>query len=135
MIDQAKRKNAAAMGALELAYLGDCVYELFVREAVIAQGARKVSALHKIVSSYVCASAQAEAAAAVFEHLAEDEKAVFMRARNVGHHFVPHGCTHSQYSRATALEALLGYLYLSGDSERLKQLCGFCMSNSGAKPL
>jgi len=130
LTDELKRKKAADLGALEFAYIGDCVYELFVREAVIACGTRKVSALHKVVTSYVCAPAQADAAKAIFEMLNENEKAIFIRARNAGHHSVPKGCTISQYSRATALEAVLGYLYLCGESERLQELCEFCMSHN-----
>ena len=113
--------------ALALAYIGDCVYELLVRTEQLFQVPMKMSQLHRRTTSRAKATAQAEAARRVFPLLTEEEKAVFLRGRNTKlHHQAPKGTTTAEYSQATALEALFGWLYLAGRQERLVELFRAC---------
>ena len=107
-------------GSLELAYLGDTVYDLYVRSHLVAKGGR-VGALHKRAIRYVCAHAQAEALSRVEEALTGEEAAVVRRARNT-RQSPPKNADPAEYHRATALEALIGYLYVTGRRERLREL-------------
>ena len=107
-------------GSLELAYLGDTLYDLYVREHLIARGG-KVHALHKQAVSLVCAHAQAGALARVEPLLTPDEADVVRRARNA-RQTPPRNADIGEYHRATALEALVGYLYVTGRRERMNEL-------------
>jgi len=107
-------------GSLELAYLGDTVYDLYVRSHLVQKGGR-VGALHRKAISFVCAHAQAEAFGRIEELLTEEEAAVARRARNVNQN-PPKNADPGEYHRATALEALLGWLYATGRRERLHEL-------------
>lgn len=106
-------------GSLELAYLGDTVYDLHVRSHLVQKGGR-VRALHKQAISFVCAHAQSEALGRIEEMLTEQEAAVVRRARNTNQS-PPKNADPGEYHRATALEALIGYLYVTGQSERLDE--------------
>jgi len=123
-----KEMNPKLLSPLNLAYIGDCIYELMVREAVVAQANRPVSELNKESVKYVTAKAQTAAYEAIKDRLTEEETAVFRRGRNakVGHS--PKSATHGEYHTATGVEALFGYLYLSGREERLKELFGCIIS-------
>jgi len=107
-------------GSLELAYLGDTVYDLYVRSHLVQKGGR-VGALHRKAISFVCAHAQAEAFGRIEELLTEEEAAVARRARNATQN-PPKNADPGEYHRATALEALLGWLYATGRRERLHEL-------------
>ena len=107
-------------GSLELAYLGDTVYDLYVRSHLVQKGG-KVGALHRKAISFVCAHAQAEAFGRIEEMLTEEESAVARRARNANQN-PPKNADAGEYHRATALEALLGWLYATGCRERLAEL-------------
>lgn len=107
-------------GSLELAYLGDALYDLYVRARLIAGGGR-VGALHRKATSIVCARAQAEAFGRVEPMLTDEEQAVSRRARNA-HQTPSKNADAAEYHRATALEALLGYLYVTGQLVRLNQI-------------
>ena len=107
-------------GSLELAYLGDSLYDLYVREHLIARGGR-VRAMHREAISLVCAHAQSEALSRVAEALTEAEKDVVRRARNV-HQSPPKNADPGEYHRATALEALVGYLYVTGAQDRMNAI-------------
>lgn len=115
-----KFEHNALPGSLELAYLGDTVYDLYVRSHLINRGGR-VRDLHRLAVSFVCAHAQAEALGRIEELLTEDEQAVVRRARNV-RQSPPKNADAAEYHRATALEALIGYLYVTGEGERLGAL-------------
>ena len=106
-----------------LAHVGDAVFELMVRTWLCENGTSKAKNLHNKAVSYVSARAQAVAAERILHMLNEEEAAVYKRGRNA--HVtssVPKGSTHEEYHAATGLEALFGYLYLSGKSERLNEL-------------
>ena len=107
-------------GSLELAYLGDALYDLYVREHLVAHGGR-VRRLHREAIHLVCAHAQAEALGRVEPALTEAEAAVVRRARNADQH-PPRNADAGEYHRATALEALFGWLYLTGRQQRISEL-------------
>ena len=111
-----------AMSVLGLAHMGDAVFELLVRERLCASGLAKSEQLHKATVEHVSAPAQAVFADAILPHLNEAELAVYRRGRNAHVHAVPKNATSGQYGKATALEALLGSLYLSGQTERIGEL-------------
>ncbi len=104
-------------GSLELAYLGDALYDLYVREHLIAHGGR-VRALHREAIHLVCAHAQSEALGRVEAMLTEAEADVVRRARNA-RQTPPRNADIGEYHRATALEALVGYLYVTGQRDRM----------------
>lgn len=110
------------MGALNLAHVGDAVYELLVRTRLARQGAQRLSDQHRAAVSYVSAPAQAAAAQRIAPLLTEEERAVYKRGRNARVHGVPSGCTTAQYHAATGLEALMGWLWLSGRTDRIEAL-------------
>lgn len=110
------------LSPLNLAFIGDCIYEILVREALVCEANRPVNELHHESVKYVSAKAQTEAYAKIKDMLTEEEMAQFKRGRNakVGHS--PKSATDAEYHTATGIEALFGYLYLSGKTERIKQL-------------
>ena len=107
-------------GSLELAYMGDTIYDLFVREKLVRRGG-KVKNLHKEAVSYVRASAQSAAFLCIEDSLTEEEADVARRARNA-HQNPPKNADAADYHRATAFEALLGYLYLTDRRQRAEEL-------------
>ncbi len=113
--------------ALALAYIGDCIYELYVRSFLIAQADQRVNALHKQATKFVCAAAQAEFYHKIEGILTEGEQAVFRRGRNTKSH-PPKNASVSDYRIATGVETLLGYLYLKNDIARISQLMGYLFS-------
>jgi ribonuclease-3 family protein len=114
--------KALMLGPGELAFVGDAAFELLVREELVNSFSGKISSLHAKSVEIVCASGQARLAPILFELLDDSEKSVFMRGRNMKHQKIPHGCAPSEYSFATALECVFGYLCMTGNSERLKYL-------------
>ena len=110
------------LSPLNLAFVGDCVYEILVRETLVCDANRPVNDLHRESAKYVSAKAQTEAFAKIKDFLTEDETAQFKRGRNakVGHS--PKSATDAEYHTATGVEALFGYLYLNGEAERIKEL-------------
>ncbi|MBO4299693.1 MAG: Mini-ribonuclease 3 [Clostridia bacterium] len=101
------------LGLLELAYIGDTVCDLYVREGLVRQGIR-VREMHRQATAHVNAQAQADALERISPLLNETEAALVRRGRNAkAHHAAPHGIDERVYSQATAFEALLGSMYLS----------------------
>ena len=109
-----------APGSLELAYLGDTLWDLMVRTRLVRRGGR-MKELHRAAVSQVCAKAQSEALARIEDRLTEEEAAVVRRARNA-RQSPTKNADPRDYHRATALEALIGWLYLSGRQERMEEL-------------
>ena len=105
-----------------LAYLGDSVIEICVRERLVTQGISTSASLNKKALDYVRAAVQAEAMKNILPFLTEEENAVFHRGRNIGHTNTPKSATVAQYRAATGMEALFGYLHLAGRTERITQL-------------
>ena len=106
-----------------LAYLGDCAIEICVREYLVREAGLSSSAkLNKAALEFVRASKQAEAMKNILPLLSEEEDAVFHRGRNMGHSNTPKSATVAEYRNATGMEALFGWLYLAGNTERIDQL-------------
>ena len=115
-----KLEHNALPGSLELAYLGDTIYDLYVRTHLVESGG-KVGALHRQAIHLVCAHAQSEALYRIEGALTREEADVVRRARNA-HQSPPRSADPAEYHRATGLEALAGYLYATGQLQRLGQL-------------
>ena len=107
---------------LALAYLGDAVYELIVRERVLAEGNRQVNKLHKESTKYVNAGAQADLMMKIEDRLTDEEKAIYKRGRNANAHAAPKNQDVIAYRKSTGFEALIGWLYLRGDMDRIQEL-------------
>lgn len=110
-------EHNALPGSLELAYLGDALYDLYVREHLVAKGGR-VRAMHREAIALVCAHAQSQALARIADALTDDERDVVRRARNT-RQSPPKNADPGEYHHATALEALIGWLYVTGQRERM----------------
>lgn len=120
-----------AISSIGLAHLGDGVYELLVRAWLCAHGRATGKGLHRAAVELVKAPAQAERAERILPLLTEEEAAVYKRGRNAHVHTVPRSASRADYLRATALECLLGYLYLQGRRERINQLFAAMMEEEG----
>lgn len=107
---------------LTLAYIGDGVYELFVRTILVKRGNCQVNKLHRQASSLVKASAQSAMMEVLEPVLTEEEQGVYRRGRNAHSPTMAKHATMSDYRRATGFEALMGYLYLKEDYQRLLEL-------------
>lgn len=107
---------------LVLAYIGDCVFDLIIKRMVTGRGNRQVHKLHEETSHYVQASAQSFMMREMQEHLTAEEHAVYRRGRNARSVSPAKNQSITDYRRATGFEALIGYLYLNGEYERLTEL-------------
>ncbi|MBR3148563.1 MAG: ribonuclease III [Eubacterium sp.] len=114
--------NPKQLSPLNLAFIGDCVYEMLVRETLVAEANRPVNDLHKESVKYVSAKAQTAAYEKIKDCLTDEEQAVYKRGRNakVGHN--PKSASQGEYHIATGVEALFGYLYLTEQTDRIKEL-------------
>ena len=115
------------ISSIGLAHMGDAVYELLVRTWLCAHGKATGKGLHRATVALVCAPKQAELAQRILPLLTEEEQAVFRRGRNANVHSIPAHASRAQYQQATALEALLGRLHLSGRHDRVEQLFAVLM--------
>ena len=113
-----------SISSIGLAHVGDAVFELLVRTWLCAHGKATGNGLHQATIRLVCAESQAEKAERILPLLSEEEQAVFKRGRNAQVHTVPVHASRAQYGEATALEALLGWLWLKGRRGRVNEL--FC---------
>ncbi len=116
-----------AISSIGLAHLGDAVYELLVRAWLCAHGKATGRGLHRAAVELVKAPAQAARAERILPLLSEEEMAVYKRGRNAHVHTIPHSASRSDYLKATALESLLGWLYLRGERERINRLFAVMM--------
>ncbi len=110
------------LSPLTLAFIGDTVFDLFVRERLICQANRPVNKLHNLASKTVNAASQAKAVKKIMDLLSEEELAVFRRGRNSHTNHKAKNATEGDYHYATGFEALFGYLYLKGNIDRLREL-------------
>ena len=124
------RGTLLSLSTLGLAHLGDGVYELMVRSWLALHGKAKARDLHRATVQYVAAPAQAERFERIRPKLSEEEMDVFRRGRNTDPHSVPKAASRAQYQTATGLEALFGWLYLQGRTERLNELFSAMMYES-----
>lgn len=110
------------LSPVALAFIGDGVFELLVRERLIERGSMPAHKLHRLAVKKVCASSQASCYDALEAVLSEEESSILKRGRNAHTSRVPKSCTPEEYRKATAIEALFGYLYLKGGMERIAEL-------------
>lgn len=115
-----KEVNAYQYSPLSLAYLGDSVLDLMVKAYFVINSNKQTYKYHKEVTHIVNAVNQAAFADSIIEELSEDELDIYKRGRNANAHSKAKNATRSEYRKATGLEALLGYLYLKGENEKLK---------------
>ena len=125
-----KEAHPNELSPLNLAFIGDCVYEMLVRESLVLNANRPVNYLHRASVKYVSAKAQTLAYDKIKDMLTEQEIAVYKRGRNakVGHN--PKSASQGEYHIATGVEALFGYLYLTEQIERIKELFNIITKDS-----
>lgn len=112
--------------SLTLAYVGDSVYEVFIRTKLTKDADKKVNKLHKEAKNYVSAKAQCAISEQLIPELTPEEIDIFKRGRNTKVNTKAKNADFKEYHAATGLEALIGYLYLSGQTERLDRLLEQC---------
>jgi len=113
--------------AVMLAYIGDAVYSMYVRERVVQMNITKVQVLHTIVTEFICAKSQAQVLLEIEDTFTEQEQAIARRARNSNVN-VPKSSTVQEYRSSTAFEAVLGFLYETRQDERLQHIMGQAFS-------
>jgi len=117
-----EEKDVKMMAPLVLAYMGDAVYEAFIRNYLIKRSKVSVNELHKAATKFVKAKAQAEIVHALESELTEDEWVVIKRGRNQKSATTPKNAVLIDYKYATGFEALLGYLFFCGKTDRLLEV-------------
>ncbi|EXJ23787.1 Ribonuclease III family protein [Alkalibacterium sp. AK22] len=123
-----KSVDPSLLNGLALAYLGDAIYELRVREHLIQQGQTKPNVLHTQATTYVSAKAQARLIEALLEgnFLTAGEVDIFKRGRNAKSYSKAKNTDAQTYSYSTGFEAVMGYLHLTGQTQRLEELVSWC---------
>lgn len=116
---------------LTLAYIGDAVYDLIIRTVVVERGNRPANLLHRSTIRYVNAAAQAAVAEAIADMLTDEEAAVYRRGRNTKSNTSAKNASIEDYRKATGLEALVGYLYLSDRFDRILELVRSGLEKAG----
>ena len=130
-MEERNRTPADAYSPLSLAFVGDGVYDLLVRDYLIRQANRPVGELNKMKVSLVKCESQARFASLLMQHLSENEQAIYKRGRNAAPKCTPKHGSVADYHSATGLEALFGYLYLNGEQERTRELFQIIIDNQG----
>lgn len=125
--------DAKQINALALAYMGDAVYETYVRQLLLTKGKIKPNQLHRAATNYVSAKAQAASLKKLFdeERLSEEEINIVKRGRNAKSGSVPKNTDVQTYNHSTAFEALIGYLFLLNRTERLEELITIIFEHKG----
>lgn len=126
-------ENSNSYNTLSLAFLGDAVYSLMVRERIIKESGLPAGKLHKLSVEAVNAAAQSEAARKILPLLFDEEADIFRRGRNSHPHHSPRNQSEGDYHYATGLEALFGWLYLKGRNERLRELFEIINENNSQR--
>lgn len=117
-----QKEEIELMSPLTWAYIGDAVYELYIRNKLINETNLKPHKLHIEAIKYVKAKSQAEKLKEIYDNLTEEEKNIVRRGRNTQNHHLPKNSNVKEYMYATAFEALIGYLYLTKQGTRLKEI-------------
>lgn len=127
LINRAKSPEEVNMlSPLTWAYVGDCVYELYIRTNLVNKTRLKPHKLHIETIKYVKAKAQADLLKSIEDRLTEKELDIVRRARNSENHHLPKNADPADYMYSTAFEGLIGYLYLTKQDERLKEIFSLC---------
>ena len=119
--------DAKLLSPLVWAYIGDSVYELYVRTKLVNKSNAKPHKLHIESIKYVKAKAQADILKKINDNLTEEEKDIVRRGRNTENHHVAKNANIADYSQSTGFEALIGYLYLTKQDERLEEILKLCI--------
>ncbi len=131
MNDPSTPINPSFVSAANLAYLGDCVWELCVRETLVKTNIRQPSVT---ALDYVTAKIQSAAVERLLPHLTEAEEDQYRRGRNISHANIPKSATLAEYRRATGLETLFGWLWLNGDEARIRELFALAFADDPDSP-
>ena len=123
------KQEIDAISNLGLAHMGDCVFEILVRAYLCSKGEKTVDKLHRDTIRMVKATSQAEFADKMLPLLTEEELAYYRRGKNSHVHAVPKSATPAQYAKATGVEALFGFLFLSGQKERANEFFNLVMND------
>ena len=123
--------DVRSFSPLTLAYIGDCVYDLIIRTVVVERGNRAANLLHRATVKYVKAPAQASVIEALQDDLTEEEQEVYKRGRNAKSHTAAKNASIEDYRKATGLEALVGYLYLTDRFDRVLELTKIGLEKAG----
>lgn len=123
--DNKAQVDAGSLSPVVLAFMGDTVYETLVRSYLISVAHTPASKIHRACVGFVKASAQAEAVRYMTPFLTDEERTILRRGRNANTTHVPRNASPSDYRYATGLEALFGYLFLSGRNERIREIFDF----------
>lgn len=127
LIERAKSQEEINMlSPLTWAYVGDCIYELYIRTDLVNKTKLKPHKLHIETIKYVKAKAQADILKRIEENLTEKELEIVRRGRNAENHHLPKNANPADYMYSTAFEGLIGYLYLTKQDERLKEIFKMC---------
>ena len=121
------KQEIDSISNLGLAHMGDCVFEILCRAYLCAKGEKTVDKLHRDTINMVKATSQAAFADKMLPLLPEEELAYYRRGKNSHVHAVPKSATPAQYAKATGVEALFGYLFLSGQKERANEIFNIVM--------
>ena len=121
------RQQINAISNLGLAHMGDCVFEILCRAYLCAKGGKNVGNLHRDTINMVKATSQAKFVEKLLPLLDEEELAYYRRGKNSHVHAVPKSATPAQYAKATGLEAMFGYLFLSGQKNRANEIFNLVM--------
>ena len=118
------------LNALVLAYLGDSIYEIYIRKYLVSKGIAKVKDLQKESIKYVSASSQANFLKEMMDnnYFNDEELRIIMNARNHKNNHKPRNCDIITYKYATGLEALIGYLYLNNEQDRIEDIMKYILS-------
>ena len=117
------------MNPLIWAYIGDSVYEVYIKQKLIEETEYKPNKLHLLTSTKVNAKSQANTLDKLEEILTDEEKEIVRRGRNAKNYHLPKNTSIEEYAKATAFEALLGYLYLTKKNARLKEILEYLENN------
>jgi ribonuclease III family protein len=130
VLDEIKidKKDVHLMSPLVLAYVGDAVYEVFIRTLIVSQGNAPVHKLHVRSIKYVKAKAQSDIVHRIMDLLTPEEHDIVRRGRNAKSGTVPKNADITEYKYATGFESLIGYLYLKGELSRLQQILKMSIS-------
>ena len=123
-----RQKAAVGMNTAALAFMGDAVYEAYIRKHVIESGQANADKLHRMAVKYVRAESQAAAIRKIFDVLDEEEQNLVKRARNRKSAARPRNVDPVEYKLATAFEALVGHLCIAGSQERMEEIIGLAIA-------
>ena len=128
---ECKGQDIRNYSPLALAYMGDCVYELIIRTVIVEKGNKQPQKLHREAAGFSKAGTQSAIYKALLDEVSEEEADILKRGRNAHSHSKAKNATLGEYKNATALEALFGYLYLTGRMERVLELLKLGLEKCG----